>query len=68
MPHDLEWQGRPTATEWKSGVRPILEHFVERTPGSLIEEKEFALVWHYRMAEPDLPTGFTEVQHVLAPA
>jgi trehalose 6-phosphate synthase/phosphatase len=25
---------------------------VERVPGSLIEEKEFALVWHYRMAEP----------------
>ena len=53
MPHDTEWQGRPTATEWKTGVRPILEHFVERTPGSLIEEKEFALVWHYRMAEPE---------------
>jgi trehalose 6-phosphate synthase/phosphatase len=53
MPHHSEWQGRPTASEWKSRVRPILEHFVERTPGSLIEEKEFALVWHYRLAEPE---------------
>ena len=30
---------------------PILEHFVDRTPGSFIEEKEFSLVWHYRMAD-----------------
>jgi trehalose 6-phosphate synthase/phosphatase len=32
---------------------PILEHFVDRTPGSFIEEKTYALVWHYRMAEPE---------------
>jgi trehalose 6-phosphate synthase/phosphatase len=38
--------------EWKSRVRPVLEHFVDRTPGSFIEEKEYALVWHYRMADP----------------
>ncbi len=33
-------------------VRPVLRHFVDRTPGSFIEEKEFSLVWHYRMSEP----------------
>jgi trehalose 6-phosphate synthase/phosphatase len=38
-------------THWKLRVLPILEHFVERTPGSFIEEKEFSLVWHYRMAD-----------------
>jgi trehalose 6-phosphate synthase/phosphatase len=32
---------------------PILEHFVDRTPGSFVEEKKHALVWHYRMAEPE---------------
>ena len=32
---------------------PVLEHFVDRTPGSFIEEKEFSLVWHYRMADPE---------------
>jgi trehalose 6-phosphate synthase/phosphatase len=32
-------------------VRPVLQHFVDRTPGSFIEEKEFSLVWHYRMSE-----------------
>lgn len=39
--------------DWKQTVRPILEHFVIRTPGSFVEEKEHALVWHYRMAEPE---------------
>ncbi len=40
-----------SADEWKERVYPILEHFVDRTPGSFIEEKEFSLVWHYRMAD-----------------
>ncbi|MGA8438505.1 MAG: bifunctional alpha,alpha-trehalose-phosphate synthase (UDP-forming)/trehalose-phosphatase [Candidatus Sulfotelmatobacter sp.] len=40
-------------TDWKSTVMPILEHFVDRTPGSFVEEKKYALVWHYRMAEPE---------------
>jgi trehalose 6-phosphate synthase/phosphatase len=42
-----------TSAEWKSTVTPILEHFVDRTPGSFLEEKEYALVWHYRMTEPE---------------
>jgi len=40
--------------EWKQKIRPLLEMFVDRTPGSLIEEKTFALAWHYRKAEADL--------------
>jgi trehalose 6-phosphate synthase/phosphatase len=32
-------------------VRPVLQHFVDRTPGSFIEDKEFSLVWHYRLSE-----------------
>jgi len=42
-----------TSGIWKQRVYPILEHFVDRTPGSFIEEKEFSLVWHYRMADPE---------------
>jgi trehalose 6-phosphate synthase/phosphatase len=34
--------------DWKEEVRPILELYVDRTPGSLIEEKDFSLAWHYR--------------------
>ncbi|HEY3971963.1 MAG TPA: bifunctional alpha,alpha-trehalose-phosphate synthase (UDP-forming)/trehalose-phosphatase [Candidatus Sulfotelmatobacter sp.] len=41
------------AADWKPTVMPILEHFVDRTPGSFIEQKEYSLVWHYRMAEPE---------------
>jgi trehalose 6-phosphate synthase/phosphatase len=45
---------RPQAsTDWKPTVMPILEHFVDRTPSSFVEEKKYALVWHYRMAEPE---------------
>jgi trehalose 6-phosphate synthase/phosphatase len=38
--------------QWLDRIRPVLQHFVDRTPGSFIEEKEFSLVWHYRMSEP----------------
>ncbi|MFA8436382.1 MAG: bifunctional alpha,alpha-trehalose-phosphate synthase (UDP-forming)/trehalose-phosphatase [Marinifilaceae bacterium] len=38
---------------WKPIIQPILENFVDRTPGSFIEEKNYSLVWHYRKAEPE---------------
>ncbi len=37
--------------DWKQEVRPILERYVDRTPGSFIEEKGFSLVWHYRRSD-----------------
>lgn len=40
--------------EWKDEIRPILEIFVDRTPGSLIEEKAYSLAWHYRNVDPAL--------------
>lgn len=40
--------------EWKEVIRPMLELYVDRTPGSFIEEKSFSLVWHCRKSEPDL--------------
>ena len=50
-----EWEMIETLTsEWKEEVYPILESWVDRTPGSFIEEKEFSLVWHYRKADPQL--------------
>jgi len=44
----------PLRNDWKEEIRPILELYVDRTPGSFIEEKEFSLVWHYRKADPEL--------------
>ena len=42
------------SSDWKETVRPILESYTDRTPGSFIEEKVYSLAWHYRKCEPDL--------------
>jgi len=39
---------------WKQDINPILETYVDRTPGSFIEEKTYSLVWHYRKAQKGL--------------
>lgn len=41
------------STDWKERVRPILQLYVDRLPGALLEEKEFCLAWHYRRADPE---------------
>jgi len=41
-------------SDWKKEIRKILELYVDRTPGSFIEEKEFSLAWHYRKASAEL--------------
>lgn len=41
-------------TEWMESIRPVLETFVDRTPGTFIEEKKYSLAWHYRKADPEL--------------
>jgi trehalose 6-phosphate synthase/phosphatase len=47
-----EWM--PTVQEeagWKGQFRPLLQAFVDRIPGSLVEEKVLSLAWHYRNAD-----------------
>lgn len=41
-------------TDWMQNIRPILETFVDRTPGTFIETKNYSLAWHYRTADPEL--------------
>ena len=41
-------------TDWMDNIYPILETFVDRTPGTFIERKNFSLAWHYRIADPEL--------------
>ena len=44
--------------EWKKEIMKVLERYVNRTPGSFVEQKEYSLVWHYRKVE----TGLGEVR------
>lgn len=36
---------------WKEQFRPLLARYVERIPGSFVEEKTASLAWHYRKAD-----------------
>jgi trehalose 6-phosphate synthase/phosphatase len=40
--------------EWMETIRLVLQFYVDRTPRSFIETKNYSLVWHYRNADPDL--------------
>jgi len=44
----------PLRNDWKDTIRPILELYTDRTPGSFVEEKDFSLVWHFRRSDPEL--------------
>lgn len=49
------WSERKAVnSEWKESILPVLESFVDRTPGSFIEEKTYSLVWHYRKTDIEL--------------
>jgi trehalose 6-phosphate synthase/phosphatase len=53
--HEADWEMiQQLNNDWKDDIRPVLEGYVARTPGSLLEEKDFALVWHYRKVEKNL--------------
>ena len=50
-----DWSApEPPRGDWKDTVRPIMELYVDRTPGSIIEDKDFSLVWHCRRTDPAL--------------
>ena len=42
------------SSDWKNEVRIILNTYVDKTPGSMIEEKDFSIAWHYRKVETGL--------------
>jgi len=53
-PRGGDWRMlRTLSTGWKTQVRPILQLYVDRLPGALLEEKDFSLAWHYRRADPE---------------
>ena len=60
----IKRMGKPFKTfikinaSWKKETMSLLERYVNRTPGSFVEEKDYSLVWHYRKVE----TGLGEVR------
>ncbi|WP_394824138.1 bifunctional alpha,alpha-trehalose-phosphate synthase (UDP-forming)/trehalose-phosphatase [Pendulispora albinea] len=52
--HGQSWSPmRELQSEWKAALRPILNDFTDRTPGSRTEEKWSSIAWHYRMADAE---------------
>jgi trehalose 6-phosphate synthase/phosphatase len=55
MKYNGEWSQQPVSLhEHKKVILPVLEHYAERTPGARIEQKDFAIVWHYRNVPVEL--------------
>jgi trehalose 6-phosphate synthase/phosphatase len=52
---DAEWElfNPHVDIEWRHGIREHLEEAALLTPGAHVEEKQSAVVWHYREAEPE---------------
>ena len=61
--HGYRWQRDGTGdwallnphvnTDWKTAIREHLEQAAILTPGTHVEEKQSAIVWHYRKADPE---------------
>jgi trehalose 6-phosphate synthase/phosphatase len=53
---DTDWRHATIsdAQEWKDQLLSVFEIFVDRTPGSLLENKDNALAWHYRNTDPEM--------------
>lgn len=61
---NMDWEHfLPLEQKWKKFIRPILEVFVQRSPGSFVEDKPHTLVWHYRRVENEL--GFIRSRELL---
>jgi arginine decarboxylase len=51
----ISGRSRKNVDDWFDiEVRPVLEKYVESTPGSFTEEKDFSLAWHFRAVSPEL--------------
>jgi trehalose 6-phosphate synthase/phosphatase len=50
-----DWQCTESLrNDWKDTIRPVLELYADRTPGSFVEEKDFSMVWHFRRTDTEL--------------
>ena len=57
--HDGDWKMLTHMNnDWKEEINNLLHSYVDRTPGSFVEHKDYSLVWHYRRVE----TGLGEIR------
>lgn len=53
--HGKTWSQIDTPfAQAKKLIRPIMERYLGRTAGAIVEEKDYALVWHYRNVPTEL--------------
>lgn len=53
-----KWKHLPnTFKAIRAGVLRVMKRYEDNTPGSLIEEKDYSTVWHYRNVVPELAFG-----------
>ena len=59
-----EWKHhRQMDQSWKPLMRPTMELYAQRSPGSFVEEKKHTLAWHYRNVDTEL--GFIRSRELL---
>ena len=52
---NAEWQMlKNIDNSWKPSILSIFDKFTDKLPGTFAEEKEYAVVFHYRNADPEL--------------
>ncbi len=57
LPDEKKWNMTVVPdSAWKDIVRPIVEMYIDRMPGALMEEKDFSIALHYRQCESNMAT------------
>jgi len=49
---DWDSVGDSIVIEWRDPITNLMKYFMERTPGSSVEEKRTSIAWHYRNVDP----------------
>jgi trehalose 6-phosphate synthase/phosphatase len=52
---DTEWEKSVELDlSWKKKIKPVINDYVDRCNGSMMEEKDASIVWHYRNADEEI--------------
>jgi len=49
---------------WKDGVKNIMQNFADNCNGAFVEEKKYAICWHYRNAHSE--SGFAQSRELVS--